>query len=526
MILKNSLLIIVACLTIPAGARGGSGGTSGGNPKPIEAEPFTKDKVRASKLAAAVDLLRHRLPNNCFPKDYNDAVLAEVDRLLASRNLYYFPETVLLGSNRYEGDYGQEKMPNGNVKFYHVGAFTEKVKGMPIYFTKDSDKFDAEELAMTFVQDVNDHVLQWKNETQLNSVGAMAMGAVTCKANDINGAYNVFAQFPEKDRQFPHRRADFFFQLQGAIESKGSANFGNFVIRRYKLTRDGFEFLPDQYNIWDSRVGGFYSVPVRNPKPLEVVFSPFTLARMEGMSDGDEELKGIVRDLETRTIITEFSWKPSYMSPLTKGDSIRDSLNMDTICESREFSGLHSIRHPTVKSPTRWRACTIRVTDGKMEIIINRTRASLCGENPELDYFNYTKSVDDYAREPYCMWDLNREFTEANYDTIVGDRKPERFVRELMLLNESHYREANGISAGTNVWINKNVLGGRLSLLHDMLGVVRDEAGAIYSVYVGLKGQFIRKDRIENLEDEHDWAFQCFFQGPDAGKCVERYYEN
>lgn len=524
--LKRVLLVVAAFLSIPAGARGGSGGTSGGNPKPIEAVPFSRDFSRGAKLTSAVDLLHKRIPNNCFPKDYNEAVMAEIDRLVASGNIYYFPETVLLGSNRYDGDYGQEKLPNGNVKFFHVGAFTEKVKGVPIYFTKDTDTMDADELAMTFVQDVNDHVLQWQNEAKLNSVGAMAMGAEACKPNDHKGAYKVFSQFPEKDPQFGQRRSDFFFHLQHSINTKGAAKFGNFYIRHFKLTRDGFEFTPDQYTAWDSKVGGFYSVAVRNPRTLEVIFSPFTYVKLENLLDGEEHLKGMVRDRETRTVLTEFSWKPSYTKGVALGDSFKELLNIDPICESRELDGTDAIRNPIVHQASRWRACSIRVEDGKMDLIVNRTRASLCGENPELDYFNYTKSVDDYAREPYCMWDLNRELTEKNYETIVGDRKPERFVKELMLLNESHYRDANKIDQSVNVWINKNIVGGRLSVLPDMLGVVRDESGAVYSVYVGLKGQFIRKGKLEDLEDEHDWSFQCFFQGPDANKCVERFYEN
>src|SRR4051812_25607839 len=84
---------------------GGTGGTTGGNPKAIAATPFNKDPERAAKLKEAVAILRERLPKNCFPKDYNNTVLAEMDRLLESGRVFYFPEHVLLGSDRYAGDY-------------------------------------------------------------------------------------------------------------------------------------------------------------------------------------------------------------------------------------------------------------------------------------------------------------------------------------------------------------------------------------------------------------------------------------
>jgi len=508
----GSMTLILLFSSVANSQSIGSGGTTGGNPKPISAVPFHLNSARAAKLAAAADLLRQRLPKNCFPKEYNQAVLAEMENLLAEKNIFYFPAMVLLGHDRYAGDYGSKVLPNGNHQFFEVGAFTQKLKGAPVYFTQDSDNFNTEELAMTFAQDLNDHVLQWSNESHLNVIGAMAMGRETCKPN-APGASQLYSTYPSKEIEFNKRKQDLLSHLQNLKKRDGVIRFGavgiKFETDRITETRDGFIFTPTSYLYWPK--DGYVTVPAKNPKPLEVVLNPFQYVKEEFLVDSEDSLNGIIRDPESRTIITEFSFNPRW------GE--KDIFVMDPMCSTREFSANDAIRHEISDAGGRfntYNSCSMNVIDGKMELTIHRNLNALCDEHKAYDFFSFHKTIDDYARETFCR--TNNQFSKDHYRRYLGKKTPDGYLQDLIAANEKHIKRP---------WLTKRILGGELSMLGDGLAVIRDEKGDLHSLFVSARGVFLTAENVEDpQEDDDDEAYQCFFKGPLAGTCNQRYYED
>lgn len=513
----NLLIALTIFFSHSAFGRGGTGGTSGGNPKPVNAVYFNQDPARAQKLTEAVNLLRERLGKSCFPADYNKAMLAEMDFLVDTNELYYFPETVLLGSDRYDGDYSERQRKNGDYEFFHVGAFTKKVKGKPIFFTRDSDKYDVEELAMTFAQDLNDHVLQWKNEEYLNLVGAMAMGREKCDPLD-DDVRDVFRQFPEKASDFDKRYQAFIAHLKSATNKRGITAFGTYKEMKMENIVQipfGVRFKLKALRHWD---GKWVERPVKGSPELEIILSPFKEPPNKYFPNGEQLTGGIVRDVKTGTIITELLYGRE-----------KDDINMDSFCGYREWDendGIRNVFGFTTPHPDRAEPCKVLREKNQFVLTMNVSNADRCKKESSKDHFNQFKTVDDLEKEPTCEYTKPLEFTKEDFERIVGNRSPKQFAEELERKNTAHYAERFSLKENQVKWFSKEVLGGSVRSLPEFISIVKDEKGEVYSVAVHMRGFYIDAKEDEDPEDEDDVAYQCFFQGPLKGKCSRRFYDD
>jgi hypothetical protein len=510
------LLSLLAAISSDAQARSGSGGTTGGNPKAVSAEHFNANPKRSKKLAEAVKILRSRIAVSCLPTDYNRALSNELERLVSSNEIFYFPESVMLGYDRYDGDYGQQRLANGKHQFFKVGAFTAKTKGAPIYFTRDSDAYDAEELALTFVQDLNDHVLQWKDEEALNAVGSMVVGKEACKI-DRYDTYKVAEMFPELNPEIPARVREFLSYFESLRKPNGLIRFGSapngFELEKFEVTKEGFRFTPVNYYYWSNQ--GEVTAPVKSPRELEVVFSPFRYVKLENLAAEGNGLGAILRDAKTGVILSELEYS-------TRDRSGNGRIKLEPICDFREAAVNNSIR---LRSDKNNSSCEVQLDSAGMELVFSKAPAVSCEEKEDLDFFSKIRNGNEVAGEISCGR-RPENFDERNYQDILGSKDPVTFLNELAAGNEKEFRKANKLPSAVDAWMHKNVLGGRLSALSGNAYVVRDNNGSPYSVYVSAEGTYLNAKGWEDLENDNDLAYQCFFQGPKAGTCAIRYYRD
>jgi hypothetical protein len=520
--MKKLVLTIIILMNFNLQADSGSGGTTGGHPMPVVAVPFNADQARAQKLYDAVVWIKQQVPKGCLPKDFKNAILAELEELLYSKQIYFFPDSTMLGAGRYCGDYGNKALPNGNHEFYKVGAFTQKNKQTPVYFTKESEQFDAQELALTFVQELNDHILQWNSEEYLNSLGEMLVQSEVCKKDEY-GANDVFSQFPDSNPEFVNLQSEFFADVERKLKKDGKYNFGNlFVFKKYQKTNYGFNFIPSEFFVYRNGQKELFSA--KGEAQFEVVFNPFVYVKLKYLAEPTDALSGYVKEVKTGTIVTEFIYSPKWEDPARN----QDRFNADPLCDSREFDSNNSIRWKLYRwgnGDSQAKTCEVKIEQDKVYVQINRDLLSICKENLNLDYFNRTKIIDDFAPETFCQAEAYTKrdsvFSRQNYQRILAGNDPKEFVRKLISLNENYYRQKYSLSASVKLpWISKNILGGRLEMLSDLIAVSKTIQGDIYSVYVTTKGISKAENKAEEFDnDDDDMAYQCFFQGVNAGKC-------
>lgn len=519
---KMILITLLMAGALQANAKGSSG-TTGGNPKLAFARPFNEDPLRAQKLQEAVDILRTRVPRSCFTKDYNAAVLTEMETLVNTNKFSYFPETAILGSDRYVGDYSRTSSDKGD-GFYIVGAFTRKIKGDTIYFTRNSDQYASDELALTLVQDINDHVLQWNNEDQLNTIGSMVAGAEKCDpaTDDTQGAT---AAFPEKNSNFENLKSKFFAYLETQKKDK-LYNWSRIGFDKYTRTELGFTFVPKFYVFYESVTVRTKPFPVlsdqpvlkvaKNAKPLEVIFNPFKAAR----EITHASISAIIRDVETQTVIAEMTFTP---------DAGSSTMNVDPLCETRQFDRNDAIR---VRRKNTSSDCELIEEKQTGYLKINRTLQSMCDESKNLDLLSTYKTKDDIAKSSFCPAQKDDRFSKKKYESILGKQSPDEFVAELLYINKAHFAERKKLAADSQVPLfRKNIVGGRVTIIPEMMAFVRDDVGDLHSVHVAFSGAFVvnatfRGNRVEDQEDDNDFTYQCFFKGKYAGTCTEYFHGN
>lgn len=484
---------------------------------------FSANPDRALRLRQAIEFLQKRVPGGCLPKDYKQAVLAELDLILDNSRLFYFPSQKIYSRNDFQ--ISENQIPFGNEDFYIAKGFTTSTKGSDVFLTMDTDSLNSEDLALTIVEQINEHVLQWNTMRALYlDVASMALGKSKCDPSDFFQPYQkVLAGFPEGLADFASQKQAFFTYLDNQIKAGGgkgrlgSIPYG-WKISSYKKTEFGFTFVPVSYYSWTGKATGPRELTpnAQKAQTFEVVFNPFDMKK-DGVS-------GIVRDPKSLSIVTEFEFSPAAKSPL----------NMDPMCESREFSNNDPLRLRYFSSGGRFASsqsgvtkstCSIKIDTKSGMIKMNRPRSEICRENEGLDSFTVVKSIDDFARVTYCREKTN-DHTREEFTRILGTRTVEQFVKQLKELNEKYYRQSNQSKPESKVWMGKNILGGRLESLPGAFSIVRDESGDIYSIQVQASGVYIMGDEIEDTDDDDDNAFQCFFKGPMANKCNHRYYAN
>lgn len=175
----------------------GPGVSGGGDPNPVMIKEFPKPRV----LNSAIQYLQTKIAQAPYSTLVRQAFRSELDALQNTNNFKYIEDTVVLGHNRYTGDYQT---------LVTVGAFTQPQPGATIYLTKQVLNYSPKRLAQVIAQELPHHLLRKplsRDEEVVNAVGdafiagqALAFGESMLDPEIVKADKNFFKNLEESAR--------------------------------------------------------------------------------------------------------------------------------------------------------------------------------------------------------------------------------------------------------------------------------------------------------------------------------------